>query len=74
MDPQVYAQVMQTTEQLYSTIQNLDWQLSCAKHLLKKYKDLSIAQQLHINAQSVKLAVAKVTRENLKAKSDDLQA
>ena len=50
MEPHVYAEVMQNAEEMMATIQHLDWQLSSTKQILKKYKDLSVAQQLHINA------------------------
>ena len=44
------------------TVKHLDWQLSTTKHVLKKYKDLVVAQQLHINASAVKNAALKQSR------------
>ena len=41
--------------------------------MLKKYKDLTIAQQLHINAQAVKLAAVKLSRNELNAKCEQMQ-
>lgn len=72
IDPKLYAACLQTVEQLMSTVQHLDWQLTTTKHILKKYKDLAVAQQLHINASAVKLAAVKVARDELKVKCSEL--
>ena len=58
---------------MMATIQHLDWQLTSTKHMLKKYKDLTIAQQLHINAQAVKLAAIKISRNELNTKCEQMQ-
>ena len=41
--------------------------------MLKKYKDLTIAQQLHINAQAVKLAAGKLLQNELNSKCQEMQ-
>ena len=41
--------------------------------MLKKYKDLTIAQQLHINAQAVKLAAVKLFQNELNSKCQEMQ-
>ena len=56
-----------------STVQHLNWQLGTTKHILKKYKDLSVAQQLHLNAQTVKLATVRASRDKLLSKINELQ-
>ena len=50
MEPHMYAEILQNAEHMMTTIKQLDWQLSTTKQVLKKYKDLCVAQQLHINA------------------------
>ena len=70
LDPQA---VLRNVEQLMATIQHLDWQLTSTKHMLRKYKDLTIAQQLHINAQAVKLSAVKYSRNELFAKCEEMQ-
>ena len=73
IDPVVYESVMKSVEQLMATVQHLDWQLATTKHMLKKYKDLAIAQQLHINVQAVKLAAVKISRDDLHTKCEEMQ-
>ena len=65
MEPHMYAEILQNAEHMMTTIKQLDWQLSTTKQVLKKYKDLCVAQQLHINAQAVKLAALKQSNDKL---------
>lgn len=51
----------------------MDWQLSTTKHVLRKYKDLTVAQQLHINAQAVKIASLKQSRDKFSAQVSELE-
>ena len=44
VDSKIYAACLETAEHLMETIQHLDWQLSNAKHILNKYKDIAVAQ------------------------------
>ncbi len=64
---------MQTVEHLMATIKHLDWQLTSHKHIVKKYKDLSVAQQLRINAQTVKMAALRSSRDALQKQTKDLK-
>ena len=60
MDLQFYAQMLHSAERMQASVQHLDWELSVANNVIRKYKDLVVAQQLRINAQAVKLGQYKL--------------
>jgi len=43
------------------------------KQIALKYKELTVSQQLHLNAQSVKLATLKLSNEKLKGECEKLK-
>lgn len=73
MNPLFLAQVTQSAENMMQTIQHLDWQLTNTKHIIRKYKDLTIAQQLQINAQAVKLGTLKISKDSILSKCNELK-
>ena len=60
IDLQFYAQMLHSAERMQASVQHLDWELSVANSVIKKYKDLVVAQQLRINAQAVKMGQYKL--------------
>ena len=42
-------------ESAYKCINDLDWQVSKAKHVIQKYKDLVVKMQLQLNSKQVKI-------------------
>ena len=57
---QFYAQMLHSAERMQASVQHLDWELSVANSVIRKYKDLVVAQQLRINAQAVKMGQYKL--------------
>ena len=72
IDPSLYIQAVQNCEHLYRNVQNLDWQLQCAKQMIQKYKDLVVGQQLKINAQAVSLGKLKLLNEKYEKENQQL--
>jgi hypothetical protein len=46
---------MRKVEEVYTTITDLDWQLTKGKHIVEKYKDLIVKMQLQLNSKDFKI-------------------
>jgi len=67
------ANAMQRIQEAYTTITDLDWQLTKGKHIVEKYKDLVVKMQLQLNSKEYKILQVKQEKDKAKQGYQELR-